>query len=86
MTEARLPISEQRPALSKPYKSAQRPFLSVKGQRTIAAGTFEIIWLSKIEQTYSCPATTFFKKSAIAGFLQIEDEKIKKHKKVSRRT
>ena len=41
------------------------------------AGTFEITWLNKMLQRYSCPVTLLCKNFEIAGFEQIEDEKIK---------
>ena len=50
------------------------------------AGTFEITWLNKMLQRYSCPVTLLCKNFEIAGFEQIEDEKIKKHKKVNKST
>lgn len=84
MTLARLPMIEQSPALSRPYKSARR--FCVKGHKTMLAGTFEITWLSSILQMYSWPPTEALKNFETAGVLQIEEEKTKKQKNVSRRT
>ena len=75
---------EHKPAESSPYKRARKLF--VKGHKTIEAGTFEITWLNKIDQIYSCPPTELLRNSETFGFEQIDDEKTKKHKKVSKST
>ena len=75
---------EHNPAESRPYKRAGK--LLVKGHNMIEAGTFETAWLKRMLHQYSFPATCFLRNAEIPGFAEIDDEKIKKHKKVSRRT
>ena len=48
----------------------------------MVAGTLEMIWLKPMDQAYSWLATAFFSISAMFGFAEMEEEKIKKHRKV----
>ena len=72
------------PALSTPYSRAGR--FSVKGYSTMAAGTLEMIWLSRMPHQYSRPRTALCRNAEMAGLAETEEEKMKKQRNVIRST
>ena len=52
----------------------------------MVAGTLEMIWLIPMLHQYSLPATAFFRKPEMAGLAVMEEEKMKKQRKVTSRT
>ena len=79
MTDASDPIREQSPAVSAPYISPAK--FSVKGYKTMDAGTLEMIWLKPMAHQYSFPATAFLSTVLTMGLEETDDENMKKHKK-----
>ena len=71
MTDASDPMSEQSPAVSAPYIKPAK--FSVKGYRTIDAGTLDISCERPIAHQYSLPATASFRKPDIFSFAAIDD-------------